>query len=219
MIKKTEKVKKMTKTEAYKFITKGNHKLSPDVCSFDLPVTEMVCGKKAVNTCMKDCYARKPQVQYPKCLPSRERKLAFSKSPSFTSWMLKAIETLKPKYFRWHTSGEVYSQEYLDKIVTICKATNHISPHTRFYMYTKRLEDFDFTEALKLDNLVIIDSLMYDGLNFGVIDKAPKGSFICPDYKGSAMRIKTPKGPICGLDCTYCMTKRAQDKGVYFVQH
>jgi hypothetical protein len=129
--------------------------------------------------------------------------------------MIDSIKTLRPKYIRIHDSGEFFSQKYVDDWETIAKKL----PTQTFYAYTKRKSEFNFSKLMKLPNVTIIDSLHNGTINYGDTDKLPKGMFLCPDYKGSKERQVTPKGPICGETCTYCMTKEAENTGVYFVKH
>ena len=192
----------MTKTEAKKYLTVGNHKLSKHVATFDLPASMEVCGRICPG-----CYAEKAQRIYPAVLPARERKLAFSKTDEFVGTLLEAIQALKVKYIRVHSSGEMYSQDYLDKWVEIATSL----PQQKFYTYTKRLDDFDFSKLKALPNFVVINSLHSDKLNYGPIAERPPGMFLCPDYN--------TKDVICGASCSVCMEKEAEKTGVYFVKH
>lgn len=200
----------MNKTEAKRLLTMGNHKLGGKIASWSLPATKEVCGRVCVG-----CYAEKAQRIYPAVTPSRERKLDIANSAGFAGNMTKAIEVLEPDYIRIHDSGEFYSQNYVDNWEKIVKTL----PKYKFYAYTKRLDDFSFDKLKAHSNIVIINSLHNGSLNYGPKDKRPKDMFLCPDYKGSPERIITPKGPICGTLCSYCMTKTAETTGVYFVKH
>jgi len=188
----------------------GNHKLGSLIGSWSIPATQEICGRECPG-----CYAIKAQKIYPGVLPSRTFRYNVSKTFAFTPLMIQAIRILTPKYVRIFESGEFYSQEHVNKWEQIARAEKHVT----FYAYTKRLKDFNFSLLKDLPNVVIIDSLQYGGLNYGELKNKPAGSFLCPDYKGSELRKKTPKGPICGNQCTYCMTKEAEATGVYFVKH
>lgn len=202
---------RMTRTKAKEILTQGNHKLSTNIYSWSLPASEGVCGRVCDG-----CYAIKAQRIYPGVLPSRENKLSLSRSDGFVDKLVEAIEVLQPKFVRVHDSGEFYSQEYVDKWVEIVKR----SPKgVTFYAYTKRLAEFDFSKLKVHKDMVLIDSLHSGKLNFGKLEKRPLTMFLCPDYKGSPLREAKPKGPVCGIDCAYCMTKEAENTGVYFVQH
>jgi len=200
----------MTKKEAKEYLTVGNHKLSDSIASFSLPATKEICG-----VICNGCYAHKAQNQYPAVLPSRAKKLELSKQDDFVDKMTKAAETLKPKFIRLQDSGEFYSQEYVDKVYEIAKRL----PNQDFYCYTKRLKDFDFTKLKALDNFVVINSLFNNKINYGKKEDRSPGMFQCPDYKGSVERLAQPTGQLCGSLCNYCMTKSAQETGVWFVQH
>ena len=200
----------MTKSEANKLLTMGNHKLGGKIASFSLPASQGVCGRICTG-----CYALKAQKIYPAVLPSREKKYFASQQTTFQSRVVESIKKLQPDYIRIHDSGEFYSQEYIEKWAEIAKH----SPSFIFYTYTKRLGDFNFRKLKQQPNVVIIDSLHGGSINFGKKEKRPKDMFLCPDHKGSVERTVQPKDPICGTLCTYCMTKSAEDTGVYFVQH
>lgn len=185
-----------------KLIQKGNAKLH-NCYMFNLPATMEVCDRIC-----KGCYAIKEQVRFPAVLAARTKRYEASVSDMFSKLVVNELTKLrnKPKYFRIHASGEFYSQEYIDKWTAIVKS----DPDITFYAYTKRLKHFDFSELKALGNMVLIDSLHFKRLNYGPIDKAPEGAFICPDHA---------KETKCGETCTYCMDKGAETKGVFFVQH
>ena len=200
----------MTKTQARKKLTQGNHKLDKSIATWDLPASQEVCGRVCPG-----CYAKKAQQVYPAVLPSRERKLQLTKEPHFTEDISESIFALSPSYVRIHSSGEFYSQKYVNDWYLISR----IHKDTTFYAYTKRKKDFDFSVLEGAPNVVIIDSLHSGTLNYGVIEDKPKGMFLCPDYPNSAERLALPKGAICGNTCHYCMSKDAQKTGVYFKIH
>lgn len=183
-----------------KLIQPGNSKLN-NTHMFNLPATKQVC-----NRICPGCYAAREQVRFPAILDARTKRLEASSSSLFASQIVAEISRLrnKPKYFRIHASGEFYSQDYVDSWITIANA----HPSITFYAYTKRMKDFDFSVLSAMSNVVIINSLHFNKLNYGTIDQAPEGAFICPS--------KTEK---CGDTCTYCMTKTAQTNGVFFLKH
>jgi hypothetical protein len=186
-----------------RLIQKGNSKLG-DMAMFNLPATKQVCGR----TC-PGCYAIREQQRYPTVLPAREARYEASKKDDFADIVRKEIRSMRvqPKHFRIHASGEFYSQGYVDTWESVAKDF----PNIIFYAYTKRKKEFNFSTIESLSNVVIIDSFHFKGLNYGPIDKAPLGAFVCPHQKGVEVQ--------CGVDCTYCMTKVAQTNGVYFVKH
>lgn len=180
---------------------------------FTLPATKEICGMVC-----KGCYAAKAQVRFPKALEYRERMLERSKDKSFVSNMYENIVKMTKKKnieaVRVHESGEFYSQEYIDKWFTIAK---HL-PKQKFYAFTKRKKDFDFSKLEALPNFVIIDSLKFGGLNYGPYDdmlklKVQHGTMICP------ATFKYASKDTCGVNCSWCWDKKAQQFGTVFIKH
>ena len=171
---------------------------------FTLPATKPVCGR----TC-PGCYAIKSQVRFPKALAYRERMLARSKQDDFAATIIDELTKSKRtiEAVRLHESGEWYSQEYVNKWVVIASSL----PNLKFYTFTKRMKDFDFTALMALPNFVLIDSLLFGGLNYDILEKLDPTRFICP--------ATTPAKAICGMTCTYCWQKSAQVDSVQFVRH
>lgn len=171
---------------------------------FSIPAGKDVCGMECPG-----CYAMKFQRLYPNVLPYRERMLAYSKQDAFVDQIVQEIISCKKPLVavRIHESGEFYSQDYIDKWVTIAKAL----PTVKFYTFTKRLKDFNFSKMLNLPNFVVIDSLAFNGLNYAKLEDLDRSKMICPSTLD-----KTKK---CGIDCDYCWTKQAQIDSVQFVKH
>lgn len=188
-----------------KLIQRGNKKLR-GMYMFNIPASKEICGRVC-----PDCYSYKAYRMYPNVLPAQTERYEATKKLDFVLRIKTEIESIKvrPKHFRIHGSaGEFYSYSYLSNWVRIAS----YFPDIIFYTYTKRMKDFDFSLAKATPNFVVIDSFHFKGLNYGKVEDAPVGSFICPDIKNSNTQ--------CGVDCTYCQTKGAvEDKGVYFVQH
>ncbi len=130
-----------------------NSKLKKDnIFKFSLPVKKTCLGAQA---CLEFCYATKGSYKtYAKSIaPAHDRNYEFSKSKTFVSSMLSELNRRKIKIVRLHDSGDFYSQEYLDKWVTIAL----YNPKIRFYAYTKSLS-LDFKEFTRLPNTKIIQS-------------------------------------------------------------
>ena len=180
----------------------GNLKLN-NTLVFNLPASQETCGRICRN-----CYAIKAQRMYPNVLPYRNRMLLASQQPDFVQRISDDINSCrKPfKYIRIHESGDFNSQSYIGKWTTIAKSF----PQYIFYAYTKRLSEFDFTSFKALPNVVLINSLHFNRINYGKPGTEPPGAFVCPASKS----IK------CGIECTWCQTKgQADDHGVYFHEH
>lgn len=171
---------------------------------FTLPATQEVCARKCPG-----CYAMKAQVRFPKALAYRERMLGYSKQDDFVDNIVAELTKSKRTIaaVRLHESGEWYSQEYITKWTQIAQKL----PNIKFYTFTKRMADFDFTELMALPNFILIDSLMFGGLNYDKLEKLDQTKFICP--------ATTAEKAICGVDCSWCWTKEAQKQGTLFVKH
>ena len=144
-------------------------------------------------------------------MPSRQGKLDMSQRSDFVPTVLGSIDKLGRDKVRIHESGDFYSQEYVNNWVSIAKQR----PNVVFLAYTKRMNDFDFSELRSLPNTIVINSLFGKKLNYGAIDKAPENAVLCPAYD------KQVKG--CGHDCNICYDldnkAKLEKDGIYFSIH
>lgn len=193
-----------------KLLSYENMKLKNQLI-FSITVSKEVCGRQCPG-----CYALKPQLRFPKVLQYRERMLERSKQDSFAQEIIDEIQQFKKpiEAVRLHSAGEFYSQEYIDKWFTVAK---HL-PKQKFYAFTKRKKDFDFSKLEALPNFVVIDSLKFGGFNYGPYDdmvklKVQHGTMICP------ATFKDASKDTCGVSCSWCWTKKAQQFGTVFIKH
>ena len=182
----------------------GNSKLHNRLI-FDLPT-----GRTCLNSgsCHKTCYARKAERRFKVVLASRIRNLELSTDPvTFEKTIHDELNNAKQKFVRIHSSGDFYSQEYINSWGRIMKKT----PHIQFYAYTKVKHLFKWP-ALK--NFNLIDSMIKGQLNYGTKEYVTKlnkkhGTFLCP------ATMTKHEGKVCGNTCTYCM----YHNNVAFLQH
>lgn len=122
----------------------------------------------ATLLCLLFCYAIKAEKNYPDCLPARERNFNFSKSKIFVPFMvqmihyicsLKAYRTAKRIVFRWHESGDFYSQKYTNDCLDIMRQCYDI-PNLIFMAYTKSAPFFEGKQLPK--NFVLRGSIWSD---------------------------------------------------------
>lgn len=185
----------------YKLLTRGNSKLSKNVLIFDLPT------KVCASECPK-CYARKAEI-WPNVTNKRDRSHEASLDDSFIDIINSEIKNNKNcNIVRIHSSGDFYSQEYVDKWHSIVK----INSHVEFYAYTKRYDESWFEHIKTLHNFNLINSMTPLGYNYGTEEYCNKlveeyGYTLCPCRKG----VKV----VCMKDCNECLTN---DK-VCFIQH
>lgn len=180
-----------------KVLQAGNKKLSRDILIFNLPP-----GKSCLNCkeCYKTCYARKAYRQYPNVKISWNYNLELAKNDPeklFNS-IVNQLKSTKKDIIRIHSSGDFFSQDYIDLWEKIIKSF----PDKRFYVYTKVNKLLDFSNIRKLNNFNLIKSFIDGHLNYGSIDYCNKlvknhGAFLCPATKGKGIR--------CGQDCNYCI--------------
>ena len=180
-----------------KVLQAGNKKLSRDILIFNLPP-----GKSCLNCkeCYKTCYARKAYKQYPNVKISWNYNLELAKNDPeklFNS-IVNQLKSTKKNIIRIHSSGDFFSQDYIDLWEKIIKSF----PDKRFYVYTKVNKLLDFSNIRKLNNFNLIKSFIDGYLNYGSIDYCNKlvknhGAFLCPATKGKGIR--------CGQDCNYCI--------------
>lgn len=173
---------------------------------FNLPVSNTVCGRKCPG-----CYALKPQLRFPAVQAYRDRRYEASLQPNFVNRITSELTSTRRKFLsvRLHESGEFHSQPYIDKWVLIASQL----PDIKFYAFTKRIADFDFSKLSSLPNFVLINSLHFGKLNYGnqtYLDSLPD-TMTCPST--------TTTDTVCGVSCNYCWTKQAQSNGIKFLQH
>lgn len=185
------------KEKTMKVLQAGNKKLSRDILIFNLPP-----GKSCLNCkeCYKTCYARKAYRQYPNVKISWNYNLELAKNDPdklFNS-IVNQLKSTKKNIIRIHSSGDFFSQGYIDLWEKIIKNF----PNKKFYVYTKVNKLLDFSNIRKLNNFNLIKSFIDGHLNYGSIDYCNKlvknhGAFLCPATKGKGIR--------CGQDCNYCI--------------
>jgi len=182
-------------------LAKGNAKLDRSILIFDL-----LAGTK--GSCKFDCascYAKKAQVQYSPTNLYRSTNFELAKNHlEYLKWLLtKQISKSRTvKSVRIHSSGDFFSQDYVDMWKTIIE----LFPNIKFYAYTKTESFLNFSELKKLNNFNLINSnVTLEGkqvLNYGDNDHIENleniGYFVCPATK------KHWKG-MCGKECDYCV--------------
>lgn len=172
---------------------------------FDLP-TSIVCK----DSICSGCYSIKSEKRFPNVLKKRIFNYEASKKSSFVEDITIELNKSKKKVCRLHSSGDFFSQEYIDKWIDIVtKNTN-----TTFYCYTKRLNKFDFSKLNKLNNINIINSITPLGINYGNIEYCNTlvkeyNYKLCPCANDTV-----DKKTKCLVECNYCSIK-GNDKVVF----
>ena len=191
-------------------LTNGNTKLGKGVLSFDL-LAVRTCPNCA--DCREKCYARKNENLRPQVFNKHlfNTLMALDDLYALRELIKSQLHYSCKHIVRIHSSGDFFSQAYLNMWVHIAKWF----PNIRFYGYTKTRGIFDFSEADKTHNLNIVDSYLSDGsINFGDDDflreKCAKfpNLFVCP------VTLKT-QGAVCMRTCCACL----HEKTVAFKEH
>lgn len=108
-------------------------KLGANIPSVNLPPV-ITCRKDA--PCYKKCYARKGRFSFQKnrALLEKNFRIWNAAPDQFEHEVKKAAATAK--FFRWHSSGDIPDEKYLEMMVRIARET----PDTKFLCFTKKFE-------------------------------------------------------------------------------
>ena len=127
-------------------IITGNNKIGK-TANISLPPI-ISCEK---HPCQKYCYAVKHYKQYPEVRNAWDSnlKLAQMDRKAYFTMIRRYLLKMIPQYFRWHVSGDILDQKYLDQMKRIASDFYFVS----FLVFTKRYS-LDFSD--RPDNLTVI---------------------------------------------------------------
>ena len=185
-------------------MSNGNVKLDPRVLIFNLPPVKS-CPNSA--SCRASCYAIPFYRQYPNVWERYDSNFNLAKNDR--KWLAyqisKQIQAKKKTRaglvaVRVHSSGDFFSQEYLDMWADITEK----HPDVNFYAYTKSDKILDFRRLDAAPNFNVIRSFI-DGRfrNYGdpkyvaKVKAAVPDAFICPAIHNREVH--------CGAQCNYCI--------------
>jgi hypothetical protein len=175
-------------------LIKGNSKMGKNVYVYNLPAKDTCTptdwclhGKKGKPS----CYGLRNNCLLQNVIDSAKERYEISKTEEFVPRMVKEIHSKKPKYFRFHSIGDFYSEEYVRKIISIAKDC----PDTLFRTTTRRRDLTSVIQELNnLPNFIVRESLDYQRSNpimqlpFAAIssvisekEKTLESSYKCPD--------------------------------------
>ena len=104
--------------------------------AYGLPAKECKTGSKLVkikgSTC-HGCYALKGCYVFKVVQAAQYKRLESINNPLWVGAMSLLINSKKSKWFRWHDSGDIQSEEHLLKIFAVCKLT----PDVKHWMPTR----------------------------------------------------------------------------------
>jgi len=140
-------------------LIKGNKKMGDKVFIFNLPPI-ITCTP--TNWCLHGkngkpmCYALRRRFLFPNVIDGAKIRYKLSQQPNFVDKMIAKIHRKKPEFFRFHSSGDFYSADYVKKVIEIAKQC----PDTLFRTTTRRR---DLTKVLQelneLPNFIVRESL------------------------------------------------------------
>lgn len=173
--------------EALKYhISAGNSKL-PKYCAIYNLGSAKRCPSRYLGLCKvcSVCYARKAEIQYPACLPYRERQASLwhgIAADDFVSEFVEINSRKRTKFteLRFNESGDFWSQDCINKMEQIAKL---LTPYgITVYTYTAR-QDLNFSD---------VHFLTVNGSGFMVSNKF------------TAVKSFTGNGLRCLGDCSKC---------------
>ena len=94
--------------------------------SYNLPATKCITGSKLVKipgSVCSGCYALKGRYRFSNVKNAMQRRLDSINNPLWPQAMAAQILSHKPKFFRWHDSGDLQSLDHLKKIFQVCNLT------------------------------------------------------------------------------------------------
>ena len=145
-----------------------NKKLGKEIGILNLPRVVTCPGRTAMCDCgvviknakgkditVGKCYTDKAERTWPSCRNARQRNYLATQDPSFSTVIIQEIDANELTQVRFHEAGDVYSQEYLDKLTEIVAKR----PGVSFLMYTKSWDRFDWEKMAALPNISIYRSI------------------------------------------------------------
>lgn len=132
--------------------------------AYGIPAKDCISGskmRKVEGSVCFSCYALKGRYAFPAVQQSLQRRKEALGDARWVQAMALLIQKKKIDYFRWHDSGDLQSEEHLDKIVQIAKAC----PDTKFWLPTRENGIVHRYKGEVPDNLVIrVSGAMIDGI-------------------------------------------------------
>lgn len=104
--------------------------------SYNLPASCCTRGQvlaKLTGTVCSGCYATKGRYTFHNVKIAQAKRHAAISHPKWVEAMICLIRNTNKKYFRWHDSGDIQSEDHLNNICEIAKAL----PKVKFWLPTK----------------------------------------------------------------------------------
>ncbi len=194
-----------TKSQAVQFTHTLSNTSKMPCKSYSLPTSICKVGAKLRDipgsTC-HGCYADKGCYNWSSTQNAMQKRYELTRGEQWVQGMIKQLEN--HKLFRWHDSGDIYSTEYLDKIIDVVKST----PDTRHWLPTREkalIKAYIRKHGSLPENLTVrlsaamVDGkpAQIDGINTSTVHTGDAIGHECPAYSQNGE---------CG-DCRACWNK------------
>jgi hypothetical protein len=174
------------------YISPGNSKLG-FIPSFSIP--EDVNCPGATPQCRKDCYFKYMRLRLKRLDKTvKDNDQVVKTDPDWVNRMIHSIQNMNCRYFRIHTGGDFFDQNYLNGWIETCKSL----PDITFLAFTKSFK-LDYSAAP--DNLNIMWSIFPDTI-MEDIPPGPKAFTLIPDMTYPASMLLNIKQ--CAGNCLHC---------------
>lgn len=152
---------------------------SPVANAFSLPQIATCPGSTA--TCREPCYVHGLQANQPeihRTYVENERAIhAVLSAPTYALWARTALaehlNRTAVHSFRWHVSGDVFSRDYAEWIVSVCRVT----PWVSHWIYTR--SHHEVPVLLQAPNMVVNISADRDNWQSALTCHAGTGARVC----------------------------------------
>jgi len=172
------------------------------------------CGCPSDAPCRASCYAQKAWKQYPQTRSAWKRNWSLQRDDRDTYFdsVLNYLRAKRPKLFRWHVSGDIPDQNYLDQVIAVARLT----PETRHLAFTKR-HNLNFEKANKINNLSIVLSMWN---NYGNTRKRmPRAWMLDPADPDPRIPRSAIRCPGSCETCFKCWILKDIKRDVVFLKH
>ena len=207
--KTIEKIKTQTDVfENIKVFVRGNSKLGEgNMLIFNLPPIR-TC--RPTKWCMQNCYGMKANHTFSNVIKSNETRYQMSLRDDFVANAMTELDKYKNvMYIRIHSTGDYYSQLYVEKWAEIVKTF----PDKKFLSFTKR---YDLVKPLRklagLSNMSMFESMDESKQRARTMFKIAR---VKPEHHvTNEKEFECPGGcPDCGYECWNT------DRNVIFHKH
>ena len=179
--------------------------------AYGLPAKECKTGSKLVkikgSTC-HGCYALKGCYVFKVVQAAQYKRLESINNPLWVGAMSLLINSKKSKWFRWHDSGDIQSEEHLLKIFAVCKLT----PDVKHWMPTREAWTKHFLPLCPANLIIRFSAPMVDQ---AAPASWPNTSTVVT--KSAAATCPAPSQSNACKDCRACWDKSV--KNVAYAAH